>query len=401
VKAVVIGGGAAGTAAALALRRGNADVVVLDGAAGATDTCSGAWDVATVSSESPLARASLADRIAAIAKRNDVHPYARIASPVETIARVHDAFLSAIGGYSAIDVGSLGVRVATDRGVIRRVASVESRVLDLNRAPGGLVAVASFVGYQGADGGFLARSLSADPEAVSLSLVEVSVEFLSRRSDALMWPHEAASLGDAADACARLVALLRRALPGGAPHAWLLPPVLGLEAREVARDLESALGHPVGEVAQGGAGPQGIRLRRRLAKARAAAGVVDLRARASRIAPGCVTASSGAVIETDAIILATGSVLAGGLVPTNDGFEEPLTGTSVGHGDFGTFDAPGDAFTRGVVVDARFRVVDGAEKREGLFACGSLLAGTSHGDGTGLGVSATTGWLAGESALVG
>ncbi len=403
MRAIVVGAGAAGTAACLALRHGGAEVTVVDGAWGATHCCSGAWHVASASSRDAGWDETTADRIRAIARARPAHPYARIADPVESVTRVHRALFDAIGGYAPFDPSTKGIRVASDRGVVVRVASVEEELLALDDVPGGLVAVACLRGHPSIDGGFVARALSCDPGAADLSFVDVPIEYFGRRSDALMWPHEAAALGDAEDARARLAAVLARALPERRDHAWLLPPLLGLSPDGIARALSDAVGRKVGELACGGAGAQGTRLDARFARAREGAGVTEHRGRAVEVTRGKVRLADQGVLRGDVVILASGSALAGGIVAKDGALEEPLTATAIDFGAWGRLGSPAAAFESGVRVAEDFRLRDqGGETRDdALFACGSLLEGVSHADGTGLGVAVTTGWLAGEAALEG
>ncbi|MBW2463002.1 MAG: FAD-binding protein [Deltaproteobacteria bacterium] len=403
MKAVVVGAGAAGTAAALCLAEGGAEVSVIDGARGATALCSGAWDVASASSGSPLADVALADRLRTFAEARPWHPYARVEAVVEAVGRAHCAVLNALGAYRPLDLDSPGVRIATDHGVIRRVATLEESILDLDQAPGGLVAVAHFRGHRASDGAALARALGDDPGADGLSFVDIPVEFLARKTDVQLGGHEIALLGDTADARRRLAAVLRRAFPGSTPHAWLLPPVLGMDHDDPAALLREGVGSPLGEVAETTGGAQGARLTRRLAASRAAADVTDVVARASAIDGSSVALSDGNRLDADVIILATGSALAGGLVASGGVLVEPITRTPVTLESFGTLTAPGPAFASGITVDDEFRMLheDGRRVGDGVFACGAILAGVSHADGTGLGASVTTGWLAAESALAG
>jgi glycerol-3-phosphate dehydrogenase subunit B len=325
--------------------------------------------------------------------------------PVDAIDRAHRAVFEAIGGYAPLDLSSPGVRVATERGVVLRAASTDDDILVLDGVPGGLVAVAVLRGHPSIDGGFVARGLSRDPGASDLSFVDVPVEYFGRRSDALVWPHEAAALGDAEDARARLGDVLERALPERRDHAWLLPPLLGVESSGLATALSNAVGRPVGELATSGAGAQGARLCRRLADARREAGIGERRDRAVRVEKGRVTLASDEVLSTDVVILASGSALAGGITPTarGDQLEEPLTATPVALGPWGDLGAPEEAFTSGVRFSDTFRLLgpEDETRDDGLFVCGGLLEGASAADGTGLGVAVTTGWLAGEAALAG
>jgi len=403
VKAVVVGAGVAGTAAALCLAEGGAEVSVVDGARGATALSSGAWDVASVSSGSPLADLSLADRLRTFAEARPWHPYARVEAVVEAVSRAHCSVLNALGAYRPLDLDSPGVRIATDHGVIRRVATIEESMLDLDEAPDGLVAVAHFRGHRACDGAALARALGEDSGAAGLSFVDIPVEFLGRKNDVQLGGHEVALLGDAADARLRLAAVLRRALPGTTPHAWLLPAVLGMDFDDPAALLRDAVGGPVGEVAGTTGGAQGARLTRRLAASRAAADVTDIVARASAIDGASVALSDGNCLDADVIILATGSALAGVIVASGGVLVEPITRTPVVLESFGTLTAPGAAFASGVTVDDGLRLLgeDGRRVGDGVFACGAILAGVSYADGTGLGASVTTGWLAAEAALAG
>lgn len=424
---VIVGAGVAGAAAALAAQAAGARVLVASGPPGASALCAGAWDVAfdpkAVRGDRSDARPTIetaAQRLAALRRQ---HPYARLG--LGAAREAHAAVLSRLGAYASIVWEAPLALVATDLGAVRTTATAQSSVLRLDSLPAGTrVAVVELAGYRELDALHVAQSLTdwATETRADLTFVPVEVDFLTRRSDALLAPHEIARMVEASDGVARLGAALsdaRTRLPFGAA---LLPGVLGVaDAATIVDRLRALAGVPVGEMLAGPGTPQGLRLHAAIEALladipQAPARVVGVdverhRARAVRLEDGTVVAAS-------AVVLATGRFLGGGLVKEGrvrepildlplylDGRPATLVGAPFGADPTalfgqGVFDRH-DALRLGVGWDDRLRPLgrDGAVAAANLFAAGDLLEGHDPTtDGSGLGVAATTGFWAGRWA---
>ena len=426
---VVVGAGVAGFSAALSARSVGADVLVIDAAASATSLAGGAWDIATdpMGSISECFRPTrtVADRVADVRRDHPHHPYARLGvDPVGAVAEAHDPVLAALGIYRPLDLDTHGLLVATELGLPRRTATAQKTVLSLEHVPGGVLAVARLRGYREGDARFQAASLAdqADLAGAERHFAAVDVEFFRRRSDALLHPHEVAALLDGAEGRAALVRGVSRAITGLGFGGLLLPPVLGLTDDTVAGALTQQLSVSVGETLASLAGPQGLRLDRRIRRALEEAGCRLRNARVSRIAVeggvARLTLSGGEELNADAVVLATGKLVGGGIELWEGLMREPLAGLPM-YADGRSAPLPsspegpdpvvlfgddpfrrGAGYRHGVGYDTRLRALgsEGEVVSENLFVAGALLDGFDPADGTGLGCCATTGWIAGRSA---
>ncbi|MDQ3037508.1 MAG: hypothetical protein M3Y87_34255, partial [Myxococcota bacterium] len=132
----------------------------------------------------------------------------------------------------------------------------------------------------------------------------------------------------------------------------------------------------------------------------------------------CVALADGETLRPGALVLATGKHVGGGIAVEHgepretlaglpiwsEGAPLPLASSGRGRDPRALFGddpfSPGAGFAMGVGWDELLRPLDahGSVASRALFACGALLDGASSSDGTGLGVAATTGWLAGRNA---
>jgi glycerol-3-phosphate dehydrogenase subunit B len=422
---VVVGAGVAGCAAALAARQAGAQVVVLEAGAGATALAGGAWDVAPLApTDGAPCPATVADAIAAVARTRPLHPYARLDDAVARVREAHRVVLSRLGGYRPLDLTGPGSLLATDLGLWRRAATAQREVLDFAGPGTARAAVADLGGYPSWDAEFLAASLteSMPPGADDAAAVSVvRAPLLSPSTDAVRHPHELAVLADGEDFRRRLAEALR-AGAGGA-RAILLPPVLGLAAEGTVDAVQKGAGVAVGEAVGALAGPQGLRLTRRIHGALAAAGA-ELRsepvARVHLDRPTVrVELAGGDVLEAASVVLATGKHVGGGIIMRGGVAREPLAGLPVrtagalgplpsslsGPDPVEQFGADwwqgGAGFSLGVGYDAQLHALNahGEPAHPGLFVGGALLDGFDPArDGTGLGCCCTTGYLAGTHA---
>ncbi len=425
---VVVGGGIAGLAAALGARQEGARVTVIEAHPGATALAGGAWDLGDRSRgsiDSFTERRSVARLLDELVRRDKAHPLALIGGDLELLAKEsHALVLDALAIYAPLELDRAPSLVATDVGLVRRAATAQRAVLDLDTLPEGRIAVANFPAAREHDGRFAAASLGelASDAGDARRFCAVEVEMLRRGRDVWLHPHEAGALFDDERARDRLVRALGRALGGSGFDAVLLPPLLGENTDTAWARVRESLAMPVGEWISSLAGPQSARLTRAIARAftRASASYFRGRVRSGR------ADASGVAVETEretkkpgALVLATGGLFAGGLALLNGEPEEPLfrlptyldgkplaVGSSRSGRDPALFFGsdpftPGEGFRTGVGVDGQLRPLDahGHVISAGLFAAGSLLAGIPiAGEGGGLGVAAMTGFVAGRNA---
>ncbi len=282
-RVVVVGGGLAGTAAAWAAARAGAEVTLVSRGAGASALTSGAVDDA--------------------AWEQALEAPAALGADLE-------AFVAALGVW---EVGPARACVATSSGVLRATRGHDRAVLDLASLGRGKVLVPR-VDRAGWDADALARAFDAHPSAFALGLrfVAVDAPALLDADWAAASDIDVASHHDDAAALASLAARLRE-LPGLAAAAGvLLGPWLGAAA-SCASALVAALGKPAGEVVSPAGGPAGTRLEAACARLVASAGVSSVAGRAVRAEAGRVTCADGSALEADAVVLAVGGLVGGGL----------------------------------------------------------------------------------------
>jgi glycerol-3-phosphate dehydrogenase subunit B len=427
---LVIGAGVAGLAAALGARDAGARVTVLDAHVGASALAGGAWDVASDPSASPedvfRPARTLAEALVARARDDAHHPYAKLgAGLVEAVRASHARVLEALAIYRPLDLDGRGVLLATDLGLPRRAATAQHAILDFGVLQQGCISVGVFPGPRAGESAFVAASLAdlAAHVGDARRFEALPVTPASAPGDTLPHPHERAAFADTEAGLTRLIDALERALAGRSDDAVLLPAMLGLVRDDLAATLRTHLGRPVGEVVAPLAGPQGLRLTRRIDAALREAGctrrAARVRAVESRAQGSTVVLEDGETLRGKAVILATGKHVSGGLVVRGGELVEPLAGlpvvvdgrvlplasSSAGRdvaGLFGTSPFRASPASRaGIATDDAHRALDrdGRPRAPDLYACGALLAGhdPAH-DGTGLGCATATGWLAGRSA---
>ncbi|MBK8171692.1 MAG: FAD-binding protein [Sandaracinaceae bacterium] len=439
---VIIGAGVAGFAAALAARRQGASVEIVSAHAGATSLSGGAWDVCSdlYGSVDEVIRPlrTLAEEIETRAYEDEYHPYARLGEAcLRTIEEAHALVLPALAIYRPLDLHSKGVLVGSDLGLLRRTATAQKAVLDLSAAgtfdttvganiPTALTtAVVSLVGDRSTDADFLAASWT---ELMSLTrksrtFVPVALDFFRRKDDALLHPHEVAAIGDSEDGIASIANALKNALQKGRFSSVLVPPMLGHRRDDVPGLVEDLVGIPVGEWLQPLAGPQGLRLSRRIDEVLASEGCVHTRGAVSELELGTsgieVRFIDGSTRRPGAVVMATGKHVGGGLAMRDGDLVEPLAGLPIyidgrlqplGSSPEGRDPAllfgndpfsGGPGFRAGVGYDNSMRALGrrGEAASQQLFVAGALLEGFEPSrDGTGLGCCATTGYVAGKNA---
>ncbi len=418
---MVVGGGMAGTIAALAAREAGHEVTLIARAPGDTALSSGAIDVARDPGEGPGAPfgrgRTVAENVEACVRMRPEHPYAVVGS--DGRARLGEALAFArerLGGaglpLSEFALNAPNRYFVPPAGWPKGTAMVQQSQAgpDLAREREARVAVVRFAAVAALDPGLTVRALRAR----GVPAVELPVAWPGGDDAPFL---QAADLARRlADAAARndLVEALRRALREVSADAVLLPAVAPLDgAAEVMGDLSAALGLPVREMLGAEASVPGLRLHQALERALAQGGVSVLRGVARAEGDHLWVEGREALrLEPRAVVLATGRYVGGG-VRKQGVFTEPVYGLPLWAGarPLGEvaatalterrFAAPQPLLQVGVRADARLRPVglDDAPVRACLFCAGALLAGYDPPiDGTGLGVAVLTGYLAGHYA---
>jgi glycerol-3-phosphate dehydrogenase subunit B len=285
-RVVVVGAGIAGAAAALAAARSQAAVTVLDGGAGASTLATGAVD------------------------RTPWRPEAETTAGLPPLARyVFDA---------------LGTHVLTDRpaqlltmaGVRRPARGRDAALLDVSPLAARSLGVVR-CGRPGWDAEGLARAWGGACVTIEAIVLRHSderalpdAEFAARHDDD-------ARLGWLAE---RLREALAIEFAGNTVAALVLPPSLGVD-RARAVQLSALVGLPCGEPLAMPGGPSGLRFERARDRAFGAIGVERIEGRARRVertgAPygggWRVTTTQDESLDADAVVLATGGLLGGGI----------------------------------------------------------------------------------------
>jgi glycerol-3-phosphate dehydrogenase subunit B len=439
LRAAVVGGGLAGCAAALELAAAGAEVTVVRAGPGATAL---GWGTLDVAAASPLRRGGLPLRDAhggaplAPLRRLELAALAQPAHPYAVLWRARDPQAELKEAVAALDgwLAPAGLRVTGDLAQTRWLADVHGALRaadlafsgpgegDLAGAEG--IALVDVPGLAGFEARAALRMLAAELAALEgggrpLQLVRLALP-PALRALAAAPARLARALEDPAAREA-----LRPALAGfaGAGRLVLFPPVLGLAAAApVLAWAREAVGGRVAELVGSPAlALAGWRLDHALQDALARAGVAMRAARAigverrgAHAAALRVAAGEGEErIALDALVVAGGRFVGGGLVEQGGELREPLLGLPL-H-DLGGRRVDGIAprrlvrrdyegeqplFAAGVRTDARLRplAADGAPLAN-VFAAGDLLGGFDPArERTGLGVALLTGRRAGREA---
>jgi glycine/D-amino acid oxidase-like deaminating enzyme len=285
---LVIGGGVAGTAAALAAAGAHARVTLLDGGTGASTLATGALDVVPW-------------------QRGTTTPAAHSGDGAPARSSLVRTILGALGAYSLPDGGA---RLATTAGIVRPAAGHDAALL--NVAPLGT----SRVGVIRCERpGWDADALAA---AWGESFVAVDATVLRHVDERVLPDADFAARCDDDERFGWLAERLRASL-ASAPFplgGLMLPPSLGVEQVR-APQLALRVGVPCGEPIAAPGGPSGLRFEHARNRALTAAGVVSWRSRAASVARHGArwraTLETGDAVYADAVVLATGGLLAGGI----------------------------------------------------------------------------------------
>lgn len=387
---LVVGAGMAGMAAALfAASRGHDTVLI--GGPGESIFASGLIDLMGV--HPPIEKRQWDDPWAAIAAatRDDPrHPYAHLSA--DDIRRALDelfAFLAEAGLPYRLRSGR-NVEVLTAVGTFKRTygvpatmwSGVEARE---RRDPGLIVDIRGLKGFSACQ--------VADTAAArwpGLSPVRVTFPGTENRGE-IYGEHLARSLA-LAEVRKELAERIRPHL--GSAAVVGMPALLGIgRAHEIVDDLARRIGAPVFEIPTIPPSVPGVRLKETFEQNLAARGVRLMLSRrvlsAAPLAGGGFEAAVGresveSVIRSEAVLLATGRYLGGGLRAQRGGIRETVFDLPVfqpeGRGNWHRrdfLDPAGHPVNRaGLEIDSRFRPL-GRDRRPaagGLFAAGALLA---------------------------
>ncbi|HEX4515448.1 MAG TPA: FAD-dependent oxidoreductase [Polyangiaceae bacterium] len=268
-RVVVVGSGAAGTAAAISARAAGAEVTLVRGRAGASALGSGALD-----------------------------------------QEIDDDAKSIVAALELYEVGAC--TVATSGGVLRKTSGRDLALLDLDQVKGPvLVARVAHVAW---DADALAAAFSErDAPKERWAFVARDVGLVLHTDERAMSHVELAARHDDPARLARAAERIQAALEGAA--AVLLPPWLGA-ASPRARELSALVGVPCGEVLAAIDGPAGVRFEHARDRCLQNAHIDTRPGRVNRVSEGKVVLASGEELACDAVVLATGGVLAGGIVYT-------------------------------------------------------------------------------------
>lgn len=428
---VVVGGGLAGSVAALSARSHGAAVTQVTGPPGASAMWSGvaevfgpaydAVDYATrlgtphleTVGRPPLE--SVDARFQRLIRRRSYHPYTRLGLDVAELQTLLSAAGNLLG--SCVVWSQSPTYVTNDQGTVRladgAAQSVHAGRLDLNHT----LVVVGFEHYPG---------FSAEAVAAQLAHQGVPAETHWTTIPDVAPTHSPAV---AAAGFERLDDGAIRELARGiatrvADGVAILPPILG-RTQETHRRLIDGLqaeGARVAEAAGVRQSVHGLRLHGVLADAVRAAGCTTLRARAVRalISGQRITGfelEGGEKVTADRVVLASGRAVGGGIerqAPFAESLLElpifldgtALEPTAVEPGNLTTGrwldDQP--LFRVGIAIDHELRPLDvSAEPRfDNLFAAGLVLGGMDFArDGSAFGASLVSGLLAGRHAAKG
>jgi len=315
VKIAVVGGGAAGLAAAVRARSLGASVRLFHHQAGASALGSGALDF------SPW---------------TDARP--------EPVPGEAAEFCEALGIWRVL---AEGARIVTKAGVVRNAQGIDLALLDLAPLAGKRIAVAD-IERDDWDAPLLARSVqqSAWATQTETEFVAVRVELMRQPYERRIAAHDFARLLDDPERLDGFVSELRSS---GEFDAWLVGPWLGIEGGVVER-VRERLGVPIGETTSLPGGPAGARFELARARLLERAGVEERTSEVLRVEPADgrwrLAVAGGETFTADGVVLALGGLVSGGIVLDQADSQAKQGGFRV------SVAAPLDVFVKGHASDS-------------------------------------------------
>jgi glycerol-3-phosphate dehydrogenase subunit B len=413
----VIGSGMAGLSAALFAANRGIDTVLI-GRTGEIIFATGLLDLMGVHPvESGRVRRDPFAAVASLVKDIPSHPYARLSA--DAIRAAFDELVAFLGrnGLAYTGYARRNAQVLTSAGTLKVTYRVPATMWRGVRVSAGQ-APCLLVDIQGMKG-FSARQIAAVRGADWPALRTATVSFPDAAPGVEVLPERLARSLEVEAGRARFAAVVRPLLRAG--ETLGLPAILGVSrSSAVCADFERRIGAPLFEIPVIPPGTTGLRLKETFE--RGLAQKVRLHLEASVL--GAATDPRGVFlmdvgrseketgIAAQAVILATGRFMGGGLRADRHGVHEPLFGLPVfqpegrecwHREDF--LDPRGHPINRaGIETDADLRPLDGTGRRvhPRLFAAGSILA---HQDWMrmkcGAGIAIATAYAAVENLVKG
>ena len=421
---LVLGGGLAGSLAALAARQTGATVALASRSWGATALSTGALDIAYTPAFAPQARLprSLTDHVQDIIAHRPRHPYGVLGlEQTQSALQAGFALLRTALEDSGLDLQPLhldqeNLGLASSLGAVVPAASAMAPHAGVPMRDGNgssTWGVLRFAGDAYFDATRICRGVRHDAEAFygqGVQWQEIPLTFASQPPMAM-----ARNLDDRA-----VVQTLAKELQGKVRglEGILAPPVLGLERYKQTRQaLSDATGLPVVEALGHMPSVPGVRLQRALERALQAAGVQTVGAAAApqldtkQRLIGVLTRDN-LDISAHACVLATGRFIAGGLTWGDEGCQEALFGLPVVT-ELGWMEQVSPhavvretpvqshpLMTAGIKVNRQLQPIrEGQVAFDNLFAAGMVIGGfASRYALCADGVALASGWLAGQAA---
>ena len=396
---VVIGGGLAGSLAALEAQRLGAKVAVARRGYGATAMSTGAIDIAYSPALSPAYQVprTLAEHVMDIIAHRPRHPYGVLG--LETsLGGIRDGYallVKALAGggldLAPLDLQAENVGFASSLGAGLPAAAAcgAHGGLDLNHPTRGRWGIVQLAGDGAFDARRVALGIAQDAHAMGNDAVVFDVVPVSFGECAS--PLDLARLLDDQSAVDTLASALTTA--GATFDGLVVPPVVGLRQHRITlARLREKVGKPVVEALGHIPSVPGLRLQLALDEALAAAGIERLDAVVQvceeRGVLQAVRTQAGRDVSAGAYVLATGRFIAGGITWDDDGCREAILGlpvvTESGPMEVDSphsvvRETPMDShplMTAGVLCDADLRPQrEAVPAYENLFAAGMILGG--------------------------
>ncbi|HYL08985.1 MAG TPA: FAD-binding protein [Candidatus Udaeobacter sp.] len=370
---LVIGGGIAGYAAAVAARRDGAEVTMVARAPGASALYAGAM--------------AIVDDLESILEAQPHHPFSRLG-------------MDSVGLAAELDAAVSTLQLALAKDGLKLEGGWRSR---------GLYADIHGLAY----GGNVVPATVAAGELGGLSGKRVAVIGIAEVGD-----YDALSTAQALSQRHGIEAFAEEISMPDLPPAASLTDLYGRRAPS-PRARGAAIAYPPGftglppdgfELLASPPSPHGWRLQQAIGLAAVAGQVTHIETARDRV----VTARTATrVFRADSFVLATGRYIGGGL-HAGRSTVEPLLGLGVfdrgrAASDLGTrlhhlkYLDPAEEFQLGLATDKRLHPLDaeGAAPYSNLYAAGAVLGGYDYAGPCGFGVPILTGWLAGRHAARG